>query len=48
MFNVADIVMMQRWLFCQGRLVNWEAGDLCKDNMINVFDLCLMRRMLLG
>ena len=46
-FNVADVVMMQRWLLCQGRLVNWEAGDLCQDNKINVFDLCLMKRMLL-
>lgn len=47
-FNVADVVMVQKWLIGMGRLVNPEAGDLCKDNMINVFDLCLMRRMLLG
>ena len=46
-FNVADVVMMQRWLLCQGRLVSWEAGDLCQDNQINAFDLCLMKRMLL-
>lgn len=46
-FNIADVVMMQRWLLCQGRLVSWEAGDLCQDNQINAFDLCLMKRMLL-
>lgn len=46
-FNVADVVMMQRWLLGKGRLVNWEAGDLCQDNTINVFDMCIMKRMLL-
>lgn len=46
-FSAADVVMVQKWLIGMGRLVNPEAGDLCKDNMINVFDLCLMRRMLL-
>ena len=46
-FSVADVVMMQRWLIGMGRLVNWEAGDLCQDNTINVFDLCIMKRMLL-
>lgn len=45
-FNVADVVMMQRWLLGKGRLVNWEAGDLCQDNIINVFDLCIMKRMM--
>ena len=46
-FNVADVVMMQRWLLGKGRLVNWKAGDLCQDNTINVFDMCIMKRMLL-
>ena len=45
-FNVADVVMMQRWLLGKGRLVNWKAGDLCQDNIINVFDLCIMKRMM--
>lgn len=46
-FNIADVVMMQRWLLDAGRLVNWKAGDLCQDDTINVFDLCLMKRALL-
>lgn len=46
-FSAADVVMVQKWLIGMGRLVNPEAGDLCKDNMINVFDMCIMRRMLL-
>lgn len=45
-FNVADVVMMQRWLLGKGRLVNWKAGDLRQDNIINVFDLCIMKRMM--
>ena len=47
-FNVADVVMMQKWLLCAGELTDWQAGDLCRDERIDVFDLCLMKRMLLG
>ena len=46
-FSVADLIMMQQWLYCQGRLINWKAGDLYADNTINGLDLCLMRQMLL-
>ncbi len=45
-FNVADVVMMQKWLLCSDDLTDWKAGDLCEDNVINVFDLCLMKQML--
>jgi len=47
-FNVADIVMMQKWLLCAGDLTNWKAGDLCEDDRIDVFDLCLMKRLLIN
>jgi len=40
--------MMQKWLLCAGELTDWQAGDLCRDERIDVFDLCLMKRMLLG
>lgn len=46
-FSIMDIVMMQKWLLCQGELNNWKAGDLYEDDLINVFDLCLMRKLLL-
>ena len=46
-FNVADVVMMQKWLLRAGGLTDWQAGDLCRDERIDVFDLCLMKRMLL-
>lgn len=46
-FNISDAVMMQKWLICSGDLTDWTAGDLNKDNIINVFDLCLMKHMLI-
>ena len=47
-FNVSDLVLLQRWLLAapDAELANWQAGDLCEDNRLDVFDLCLMRRML--
>lgn len=45
-FDIADIVMMQKWILCSGDLTDWKAGDLCKDNIIDAFDLCVMRSML--
>ena len=48
-FNIADVVTMQKWLLAvpEAMLADWKAGDLCEDNKINVFDLCLMKRELL-
>ena len=47
-FDVADVVLLQKWLLAvpDTQLENWRAADLCKDNRLDVFDLCLMRRML--
>ena len=47
-FNVSDLVLLQRWLLAapDAEFANWQAGDLCEDNRLDVFDLCLMRRML--
>ncbi len=47
-FNIADVVMLQKWLLCAGPLTTWENGDLCKDNRIDVFDLCMMKRKLIN
>lgn len=43
-FDIADIYMLQKWLIGAGDLKNKQAGDVCKDNVINVFDLCLLKR----
>ena len=47
-FSVADAVCLQKWILRCGDLPDWEAANLNKDNVINTFDMCIMRRMLLG
>lgn len=47
-FSVLDVVMLQKQLLAAGSLTDWTAGDLCEDAVINAFDLCLMKRMLLS
>lgn len=48
-FDVADVVILQKWLLAvpDTHLANWKAADLCEDDSLNVFDLCLMKRMLI-
>ena len=48
-FNVADVVALQKWLLAipDTKLADWKAGNLCNDNRLDVFDLCLMKRELL-
>lgn len=48
-FNISDVVFMQKWLLAVPdiTIANWKAGDLCEDNRLNVFDLCLMKRLLI-
>lgn len=47
-FDVADIVLLQKWLIAvpNVKLANWEAADFCEDGRLDVFDLCLMKREL--
>lgn len=45
-FDTADAVMLQKWLVGKGDLTVWKASDLYEDDTINVFDLCLMKKML--
>lgn len=45
--TIADAVMMQNWLHGAGALTDWKAGDLCKDNRIDIFDFVLLRKALL-
>lgn len=48
-FNVADVVILQKWLLGYDvDLKNWKNADLCEDNKLDVFDLCLMKRELIG
>ncbi len=47
--TIADVVLLQKWLLAvpDTHLENWKAADLCEDNRLDVFDLCLMRRLLI-
>ncbi|MGN0677602.1 MAG: cellulose binding domain-containing protein, partial [Ruminococcus sp.] len=47
-FNIADLTMLQKWLEGSGDLTDWKAGDLCEDDIINVFDLCVMKKLLMA
>ena len=47
-FTVADLVAVQKFLLGSGGLANWKNGDLCQDNVIDVFDLCLMRKLIIS
>ncbi|MDE6672836.1 MAG: GBS Bsp-like repeat-containing protein [Ruminococcus sp.] len=46
--NVSDLILLQKWLLSvpDTKLDNWENADLCKDGIIDVFDLVEMRKML--
>ena len=48
-FNIADVVTLQKWLLGKPDtvLMNWRAADLCADGVLNVFDLCLIKRELI-
>lgn len=45
-FSVADLVMMERYLLNAGTLTDWIAGDICKDEVIDVYDLIRMRELI--
>lgn len=47
-FNMADIVLMQKYLIGTEDLINNNAGDVCKDGYINVFDLCQMKKLIIS
>ncbi len=48
-FSILDVVLMQKWLLTvpDTELADWKAGDLCEDDRLDVFDLCLMKRALI-
>lgn len=47
-FDISDIAGLQKWLVNDGaELADWENGDFNQDAILNVFDLCFMRRELL-
>lgn len=45
-FTIADVVLLQKWLLAVPdiELANWKSADFYKDEKLDVFDLCLMRK----
>ena len=48
-FSISDVVLLQKWLLAVPgtELADWKAADLCKDDELDVFDLCMMRKALI-
>lgn len=49
-FTVADLVIFEKWLLTDpdAELSNWQSADLCEDGRLDVFDLVLLRKMLIN
>ncbi len=45
--TIADAVMLQKWLLGTGELTCWTNVDLYKDNIIDVFDMIEMKKILI-
>ena len=45
--NVADLVALQQFLLGAGIIEKTEAADLCEDRIIDIYDLILLRRLLI-
>lgn len=49
-FSIADAVMLEKWLLNvpDATLTDWKLADLCADGVINVFDFCKIRELLVA
>ena len=49
-FNVSDVVLLQKWLLAvpDTKLKHWKNADFYEDGILNVFDLCLMKKELIA
>lgn len=49
-FNVADVVLLQKWLIAvpDTELTDWKAADLYEDDRLDVFDLCMIKQILIS
>ena len=45
-FNIADVVSMSNYLIGKDILKDWQAGDINNDKIIDIFDLCGMKKMI--
>ncbi|WP_303765981.1 dockerin type I repeat-containing protein, partial [Ruminococcus flavefaciens] len=45
--NVADLIMVQQFLLGNTELTDWEAADVIEDSIIDIYDMILLRKMLI-
>ncbi len=46
--SVTDIIQLQRYLIGKASLPNWKNADLVKDEVINIYDLIALKKLLLS
>ena len=48
-FNTNDAILLQKWLHTDpnAKLADWKAADFNHDETLNIYDLCLMKQLLL-
>jgi hypothetical protein len=48
--DITDVRLLQDWLLAKPNvtLKNWKAADICKDERLDVFDLCQFKRMIVN
>ncbi len=48
--TIMDLILLQKWMLHvpDTTLPNWEAGDLCEDNVLNVYDLAALKKLLIS
>ena len=46
--SIADAVMMQKFLLCEGTVTDWQAGDLDGNRRLNAVDFALLKRILIS
>ncbi len=46
--TIIDLILLQKWMLRvpDTSLPNWEAGDLCEDGVLNVYDLAALKKIL--
>ncbi len=46
--NIADLVVLQKWLVGNGDSLDcWQLADICDDNQLDVFDMVMLRKLLI-
>ncbi|MDE5768067.1 MAG: dockerin type I repeat-containing protein, partial [Oscillospiraceae bacterium] len=46
-FDILDVITLQKWLSGKEKLANWRNADLNTDGIVNIYDLCLLKKALL-